>query len=716
MPKIEQDISNRLLVARLPTMPQILVKLIELCHRDDTGMDALARLIANDAGIASKILTLANSAAYHRGSSKLGLMQGLINLGMDTIKTLVISESVFQTFNAFPNAGAVDLRCFWKHALTTAILAREISKKMGYAQSEEAYLAGLLHDMGRLALLAAAPKEYTANFHARDNAMLSVIEQQTLQISHTEAGAWLIERWNLDSFLADSVLYHHEKLERVVSAHPLIRIVHLAHSVSSLPAEVPMDPGGGALCGISDADLLAIQQGVAEQVKKTADYLGIDVSGVDDQAVPVAQIPHNFSLPVGQADLMGEVRNMALAAEISVSFSRPKSVAQLLDVVQQNARILFNIENAVMLMKSATSQTLVGVSSGAFRRHLSELAIPLSAGGGIAKAALLNQLVYLEHGPGALSLQEDQLLRLLGADCLVCVPLGKASPSNVVFVGGIPSWQLEDLKQSARLLTSFGSLAGTAMDAINNGHSEMDQLMASVHAEHQENARKVMHEVSNPLAIMKNYIGVIDEKLMRHEPVTRELSILSGEIDRVGSIVDEFSGAPPRIQPGGTEINQLITELVRLFRESKYLPSTVQIVANVADQPCVISGSSDVLKQILVNLIKNAVEAMQKGGQLTVSNLGRVLRSGRLYFEVCVTDTGAGLPAEVLANLYKPVRSSKAGENRGLGLSIVHDKIQKMGGTISCHSTKVGTVFEMYLPAQTATFQRSTPEFVQNVA
>lgn len=716
MSKVEQDIRNRLLVARLPTMPQILVNLIELCQRDDTGMDALARLIANDAGIASKILTLANSAAYHRGGPKVGLMQGLINLGLDTIKTLVISESVFQTFNAFPNAGGADLRGFWKHALTTAILAREIAKKMGYAQTEEAYLAGLLHDMGRLALLAAAPTEYTANFHACDNAMLGVIEQQTLQISHTEAGAWLIERWNLDSFLADSVLYHHEKLERVVSAHPLIRIVHLAHSVSSLPAEISMDPGGGALCSVSDADLLVIQRGVAEQVRKTADYLGIDVSGVDDQAVPVAQCTGNVSLPAGQADLMGEVRNMALAAEISVSFSRPKSVAQLLEVVQRNARILFNIESAVMLMKSATNQTLVGVSSGAIRQHLSELIIPLSAGGGISKAAMLNQLVYLERGSGALSLQEDQLLRLLGADCLVCVPLGTTSPCKVVFVAGIPAWQSEDLKQSARLLTSFGSLAGTALDAINNGHSEMDQLIASVHEEHRENARKVMHEVSNPLAIMKNYLGVIDEKLMRHEPVTRELSILSGEIDRVGSIVDEFSGAPPRTQTGGTEINQLITDLVRLFRDSKYLPSTVQIVANISDQPCFISGSSDVLKQVLVNLIKNAVEAMQKGGQLAVSNLGRVSRSGCLYFEVCVTDTGPGLPTEVLANLYKPVRSFKSGANRGLGLSIVHDKIQKMGGTINCRSTKVGTVFEMYLPVQTATVHLRTAEYIQNVA
>jgi len=70
---------------------------------------------------------------------------------------------------------------------------------MNYPHTEEAYLAGLLHDVGRLALLATAPKEYTLNFLALDDENLCAVEQRTLNITHTEAGACLIERWNLDS-------------------------------------------------------------------------------------------------------------------------------------------------------------------------------------------------------------------------------------------------------------------------------------------------------------------------------------------------------------------------------------------------------------------------------------------------------------------------------------------------------------------------------------
>ena len=95
MHQSDHDIRNRLLIARLPAMPQILIKLIEHLQADDAGMPELAALIAKDAGMTSKILSVANSSAYHRNNRAVGLEQSLVSLGTDMIKTLVISESVF---------------------------------------------------------------------------------------------------------------------------------------------------------------------------------------------------------------------------------------------------------------------------------------------------------------------------------------------------------------------------------------------------------------------------------------------------------------------------------------------------------------------------------------------------------------------------------------------------------------------------------------------
>ena len=691
-------------------MPQILVKLIELCQADEAGMTEMVKLIANDAGMTTKVLSVANSAAYHRGGRKVGLGQALDILGSDMIKTLVISESVFQTLNGFPHSGSTDLRHFWKHSLTTAVMAREIAKKIGYPQAEEAYLAGLLHDVGRLALLAAAPNEYAVNFLAQDNENLCVIEQRTLHISHADAGAWLIERWNLDSFMADSVLYHHESAARLEGAHPLIRIVHLAHRLSSHEPETALATDAGSLCQIGMEDLLGIAHGAAAQVKKAADYLGIDLSGVNDLVAPAACAPAAPPvLNLAQDRLTEEVRNMALMAELGQSYTRQKGDAQLLAMVRQNARLLFHLEDTIILLMNGSGQALVGVSVGEQRQRLAEFTVTLTGLGGIAASALQRRPAFLDGNHGLLSLPEEQLLRIFDAECLVCVPLTSGSRCLGMLVGGVAAWRLADLKRRERLLQYFGTQAATALEAATRDRGEIDQRIASLKEGYRESALRVAHEVNNPLAIIKNYLGVLDGKLTRQEPVADELSLLNEEIDRVGNIMSEFAGLAPKIQDGVTDINRVVSDMVRLFRESKFLPPSVQIDARTAEQPGEIDGPADTLKQILLNLLKNAVEALPKGGHIEINNNGRVHRDGRVFFELCIKDNGPGIPADVLAKLFTPVRSTKAGQNRGIGLSIVHGLVKRLNGLISCRSTQAGTVFELLLPARNAVAQGVAP-------
>jgi putative nucleotidyltransferase with HDIG domain len=290
MSKSDQDIRNRLLLVRLPAAPQILLKLLELCQTERAGMAELAKLLARDANMTARVLKVANSAAVQRAGQELDLAAALSALGTDMVKTLLISESVLQTLGSFPHCSSRDLRRFWWHALTTAAIAREIAKAMDYRQTEEAYLAGLLHDVGRLALLAAAPEEYYATFHAQEDQNLCAAEQHSLQISHAEAGAWLVERWNLDSVMADAILYHHELANRVAGAHPLIRLLHLANQLADREPALPMAADAGALCQISGLDLPAITQGAAAQVSRAAEYLGMDLSGMADWA-PVCYLP-----------------------------------------------------------------------------------------------------------------------------------------------------------------------------------------------------------------------------------------------------------------------------------------------------------------------------------------------------------------------------------------------------------------------------------------
>ncbi|MFS2016719.1 HDOD domain-containing protein [Massilia sp. CT11-108] len=563
-------------------MPQILIKLLAHLQADDLGMPELAALVAKDAGMTGKILTVANSSAYHRNSRQPNLEQAMVALGTDMIKTLVISDSVFQTFNSFPNSSATDLRAFWKNSLTAAVLARETARRMNYAQPEEAYLAGLLHNVGRLALLATAPKEYAFNFTARDDEDLCAVEQRTLQITHAEAGAWLIERWQLDSFLADSVLYHHEPSERLEAAHPLIRIVRVAHVLACHAHDDTLVDEARALCGLGPEapdELLGL---AARQVEKAAIHLGIDLAGADDLPVPAAFAPPPPVDPVQQR-LSEEVRNLVLVSEVGQAFARQQGESGLLEAMTRSARILFDFANAVVLLENPTGQALVGAPT-ANQQRIAEFTVPL--------------------------------------------------------------------------------------------------------------------------AIIKNYLSVLDSKLERQEPVSAELSILNEEIDRVGQLVGslteiQLGAATSKVDSApAADVARVVDDVLRLFRTTNFIPANVEIVVSMSDVESRIEGDPDILKQILVNLVKNAIEALSgSGGRIEIANRGHVNRERRLYLELVVSDTGPGLSREVLANLFSAVKSTKEGPHHGLGLSIVHSLVKKLNGHIACRSGTTGTSFEILLPA-----------------
>ncbi|MEW6764099.1 MAG: HDOD domain-containing protein [Pseudomonadota bacterium] len=703
MQQSDQDIRNRLLIARLPAMPQILVRLIEHLQADDLGMPELASLISKDAGMTGKLLAVANSSAYQRHHRNVNLEQSLVALGTDMIKTLVISDSVFQTFNNFPHSGSTDLRAFWKNSLAGAVIAKEVARLVEYPHLEEAYLAGLLHNVGRLALLATAPKEYAYNFTARDDEDLCAVEQRTLQITHAEAGAWLIERWQLDSFLADAVLYHHEASDRLESAHPLIRIVRLAHVLSSHPQDEAAVVDAANLCGVDAGQIGELLASAARQVDKAAAHLGIDLAGADDIPAPPAYAPPNLD-PVQQR-LSEEVRNMVLVSEVGQSFARQQGESGLLEAMTRSARILFDFGNAVVLLENPTGHALVGAPTQGSQR-IAEFAVPLAKGGPIAKSALERRPAFIQREVQEgepLGLAEEQLLRMLGTDSLVCVPLVAGARCLGVLIGGVAAWQLPYCQRRERFMQSFGAQAAAALETMLAERGHARRQLAHVAEEYREASRRVVHEVNNPLSIIKNYLSVLDSKLARQEPVTSEMSILNEEIDRVGQLVGSLADLKPVDNgPRPTDVAKVVDEVQRLFRSTGFVPGTVDIAVTMHEEATRIEGDADVLKQILVNLVKNAIEALgNTGGRIEIINRGHVNRERQLYLELVVSDNGPGLSRDVLAHLFSPVKSTKDGAHHGLGLSIVHSLVKKLGGHIACRSGRSGTAFEILLPAWT---------------
>ncbi|RJF96993.1 HDOD domain-containing protein [Noviherbaspirillum cavernae] len=690
---VSADLRSRLAVS-LPALPQMLLKLMEYCQSDDIGMDAFAGLIAKDAAMTATVLRVANSSAYHRGrQSSANLEQALIAIGSNMVKTILISESVSQVFANFSRAGSTDLRGFWKHAITAGVMARLIAAKMDYPFVEEAYLAGLLHDVGRLALLAAAPADYADNFHAPEDDNLCAVEERAFGITHAEAGAWIIESWQLDSFMADSVRYHHEPAVRIEAAHPLIRIISLTHHLCTQGQTDRVAAVAGALCGLHAGDLDTIAERAQAEVREAAEYLGIDLNAADEARPVAVPPPDPVQLQLGQ-----HVQSLSIMSEVARTFAEHPEQSALLDAISQSARILFSFKDVAILLVDSAEQELQAAATDGHRQRLSSFAIPLGAGGRIADAVAQERLAYIRRSQDALGIFEEQLLRILDAGCLLCLPLTNRRGCVGVLVGALDERQLDDLRKRETLLHAFASQATAALVKGIGARTAATDGLASLAQEYRDATRRVAHEVNNPLSIIRNYLSVLDRKLSRQESIDTEISILNEEIDRIGQLVDGLADLQPATQDGTADINAVINAMVRLFRDSEFAPASVTIAARTPDERCEVAGGIGSLRQIFMNLLKNAVEALPDGGEIEIVNNGLINCDGRLYVEVLVSDTGSGMPAEVMANLFLPTRSSKGKGHQGLGLSIVKGLVKQIDGRIGCRSSVLGTTFEVWLP------------------
>ena len=727
MHQVEADIRSRLLSTRLPVMPQILLKLVEICQNDDTGMSTLAGLIARDPGLTGKVLSVANSSAYHRGSRPAGLEAALATLGTNMIRTLVINESVMQVFNHLTHANGTDLRAFWKHSLTVATLAREIATRSGYTSPDEAYLAGLLHDVGRLALLATATKEYAFIFFALDDDKLGDMEKSLLNVTHTEAGAILADRWNLDSFLADSLLYHHQPVETIGNAHPLVRSIILAHLAADGADNDPALSVVATACSIAPASIPPMLESCRTEVTACAEMLGIDLTGADDLVVPtdgweiagrLASLEEAHASPTTPANeknepplapqdgarraLVEEVRTIVIASELRQSLNAVQhDENQTLEAIARSARILFGLNDVIVFRKNADDNALTGAPVTAHSQREAGFSIRLDSDTRLAKAAREQLVLFATDPDKSGDLAENQLARLFESNALVALPLGRTGEYAGMLVGGIDGCELETLRNRERFLRTFGEQAAAALRAATTLSPPITR------SENSNVPRKIVHESNNALSIIKNYLSVLDSKVDKKQVVSKEIAILHEEVDRVGRIINGLGGTSPAAEPPVADIDQTVKNVVQLFRGTTTSQKATQVFADTQESSCEIVCAPESLKQILINLVKNAIEAVPENGEIRVVNNGLVNRDGKLYGELCVRDNGPGIPQPLLASLFSPINTDKGGNHQGLGLNIVHDLVKQSQGLISCRSGKRGTTFELLFPAHPQSSEKS---------
>ena len=207
---MNEDLLRKILASpSLPTLPAAALEVVDLCRRDDTPMDQLARAICKDPAIATKVLRTVNSVHFGLRSEVTTISHALVLLGLQTVKSIALGFTLVGSLQD-AKGRAFDPSPLWRRSLVSAVGARSIALKTGGANPEEAFLGGLLQDMGILALIQTLGTPYIdlLNKGGECHQNLAVLEREYLKLDHAEVGEALARHWNLPAVLAAPIRYH----------------------------------------------------------------------------------------------------------------------------------------------------------------------------------------------------------------------------------------------------------------------------------------------------------------------------------------------------------------------------------------------------------------------------------------------------------------------------------------------------------------------------
>ncbi len=218
------------------SLPSIFSQLEAMLESPTSTAEDVARLIEQEPGLSLRLLRLANSPAYGFSSRIDSIQRAVSVLGSKLIRDLVLATTVVDTFSGIPNH-LVSMENFWKHSIYCAIAAADLAGRSDAKGTESAFIAGMLHDIGQLAMFHAMPEQCrdALIMSAEDptDPGLAACEKSLIGFDHAEAGAALARLWNLPISICDSIAMHHHPAQ-ASGNRALVSIVHIANSIAVL--------------------------------------------------------------------------------------------------------------------------------------------------------------------------------------------------------------------------------------------------------------------------------------------------------------------------------------------------------------------------------------------------------------------------------------------------------------------------------------------------
>jgi putative nucleotidyltransferase with HDIG domain len=715
----------------LPTLPTVAVRVLEVTGREDAGARDVVKLIKADPSLCARILQLVRRADM--GVAEVtDVDRAVVLLGFDAVRSAVLAISVFQTFQSqatVQNAQFVR-DDFWKHCLAVACCAELLSAHVKGINPSDAFVCGLLHDLGKIALDCALPKSFNRVIEAVDllRSNIADVERQVIGIDHMVVGKRLAERWNLPAVVRDCIWLHGQlpealppsvrspKLVNLVSlANLLVREQHLGYSgnYQLLPRSTYFTALGINAEQVDDA-----MRKLVDNVEPRAEALGLgEASSTDLYQQALSQA--NKELGRVSTQLAAKNRKLAVRAKFFDALSgfqselRPDAAPQLvLQAIGQTAVDVLGVQ-CVGVFSLAPGQQfaetmLFDEGGDAFETSLVDC--PARPDARVAgDGPVMSAGAELEWLVSCISprLPGDQRYWIaLEADG-VCVGgvvwgatvgeaqrlSGQTQELTAMSAGWSLALRTSQIREEARTLAEQLAEANRQLLSAQN-----ELLRSKMVASVGEMAAGAAHEMNNPLAVISGRSQLLAAQLtdpkLKHaaELVYQQSHRLT---DIITELMDFAKPQPPNLQE--VDLADLIEHALH---DAKMVvdPADRKFELTIGSVPNVRIDKSQV-KAALTEVFDNALQATDPAAGRIDIHVNHDRYSGRVV--LTITDNGCGMDEHTLKHAFDPFFSAKkAGRRRGMGLAKALRWVEASGGSIRLESRPdQGTRTIVLLPA-----------------
>ncbi len=231
------DLQNRILrdVDKMPSLPNTVTKVLEVTQGHNISPHELNKVISLDPILTGKVLQLVNSAYYSLPSKVTSIVKAIILLGVNTIRNLALTSAVVPIVGTGGQGSwkVIKAEEYWKHSLGVGVTSKLIAKRLGIGTKtiEEYFIAGLLHDIGKVILEHNVPKKYDKVIEKCEIEGYIFIEAETeiIGLNHSQVGQMLAEKWQFSKSIEEVILHHHSPKECLEEHRQLVYSVSLAN-------------------------------------------------------------------------------------------------------------------------------------------------------------------------------------------------------------------------------------------------------------------------------------------------------------------------------------------------------------------------------------------------------------------------------------------------------------------------------------------------------